>query len=98
MYHKTNPPTFFSCDVVHIHTYIHLIIFKRDGRPAVKCETRSKGATRIVGMFDKGLLIATTGTGDMLLYGLPPSKDKTTLIWEEHINVGKLYIYIYIYI
>ncbi|CAK9858285.1 unnamed protein product [Sphagnum jensenii] len=61
-------------------------------RPAVKCETRSKGATRIVGMFDKGLLVATTGTGDMLLYGLPPSKDKTTLIWEEHINAGKFII------
>jgi hypothetical protein len=42
-------------------------------------------------MFDKGLLIATTGTGDMLLYGLPSSKDKTTLLWEEHINAGKLY-------
>lgn len=68
------------------HDLINCFIWTR---AYLACEMKPKGVTRIAGMFGRRLLIATTETGELLLYTLPLPKDSKAPVWEEHINAGK---------
>ncbi|XP_073385659.1 uncharacterized protein [Physcomitrium patens] len=57
-------------------------------RPSITYEMKPRGATHVAAIFRRGLLIAVTNTGYLLLYSFPLGRDQTMPLSEWTINAG----------